>query len=74
MNKIEILINRLNKIGISLEIISNFPWIYLIKVNNNIVIEKFHSESSFTIAFVPISGHINFTNIKEIFKIIRKYK
>lgn len=76
MNKIEIFIKRLKKINIELEIISNFPWIYLTKINGKSIDEKFQSNHYFTLAFWPIKEHktLEFTNISEIFKIIRKYK
>lgn len=76
MNKIEIFVNRLSKIGINVNLFCNYPWIYLDTVNGKRVTEKFHAEHGFTIAFHPIrpNQELNFTDISEIFKIIRKYK
>ena len=76
MNKIEIFKNRLNKIGIEINLIGNFPWIYLDTVNGNKVKEKFMANHGFTIAFLPLKSNksLEFTDIKEIFSIIRKYK
>lgn len=75
MNKLDSFVERLKKIGIKLELISNFPWIYLYKVNNNVVKEKLNSNYGFTVAFSPIreNQNIKFTDISKIFKIIRKY-
>jgi hypothetical protein len=73
VDKLEMLINRLQKIGLDLELISNYPWIYMNKVNKQKVKEKYQSDYGFTIAFRN-EDNINFTDIKEIFKTIRKYK
>ena len=74
--KIDTFVERLKKIGIEVELASNVPWIYLTKVNGNKIKEKFYAEHGFTVAFYPIkrNGEIKFTDITEIFKIIRKYK
>lgn len=76
MNDVEILVDRLSKININIEMWSNFPWIYLYKVNGNIVTERFMAEHGFTIAFHPIRPNemLKFTDISEIFKVIRKYR
>ncbi len=68
--------NRLDKIGIKVKFIANYPWIYLDTVNGNRVKERFEAEHGFTIAFLPvrIDKPFHFTDISEIFKIIRKYK
>jgi len=76
MKKVETLITRLQKIGIQIELLGNYPWIYLDKVNDKRVTEKFHSDHGFTIAFLPIriGEELKFTDIGETFKVIRKYK
>jgi hypothetical protein len=75
MQKLDIFVERLKKNGIRLELTSNFPWIYLNKINDKLVKEKFRAEHGFTIAFHPIriGQELQFTDLKEIFKIIRKY-
>lgn len=75
MYKIIIFISRLKKIGIDIEVSTNYPWIYLDKVNGNRVKEKYLSEYGFTIAFLPvrISQELKFNDISEIFRIIRIY-
>jgi hypothetical protein len=67
--------NRLEKLTINLEFVVNYPWVYLDKINGIKVNEKFEAEHGFCIGFAPIklNGEFKFTNIKEIFKIIRKY-
>jgi hypothetical protein len=73
---VTILRNRLLKIGITIEMISNYPWIYLDKVNGNVVKEKYFANHGFTIGFNParVGDVFSYTDLKEIFKIIRKYK
>lgn len=71
MQKLIILIARLKKINIEIECSSNYPWIYLNSINGNKVKEKYLANHGFTIMFAT-SG--NFTDLREIFKIIRKYK
>jgi len=73
---VTILRNRLLKIGITIEMISNYPWIYLDKVNGNVVKEKYFANHGFTLGFNParVGDVFSYTDLKEIFKIIRKYK
>ena len=75
MNKIDIFIKRLQKININLELVMNFPWIYINRINGVRVTETFRAEHGFTLAFLPIrvDQELDFTDIKEIFKLIRKY-
>lgn len=65
----------MKKLGIIVELIGNYPWIYLNSINGKRVTEKFEANHGFTIAFLPIrSGQeVEFTSITEIFKLIRKY-
>lgn len=67
-------IKRMERLGIKLECSANLPWIYLDKVNGNTVEETFLAEHGFTIAFATNSNAGELTNVKEIIKIIRKYK
>lgn len=67
--------DRLRKIGISVTFSANYPWIYLDTVNGKRVVEKFRGNHGFTIGFLPatVDRPFHFTDLKEIFKIIRKY-
>lgn len=69
-------IERLKKIGIKVELFSNYPWVYLDKVNDKKITEKLESEHRFTIYFSPIKigQKGKFTDLKKIFEAIRKYK
>lgn len=75
-SKITTLRRRLIKLGISIELSGNYPWIYLTKVNGNQVNEKFYSDCAYTVALGPKStdGDIKFIDIKGMFNIIRKYR
>ncbi len=72
MDKLTTFIRRLKKIGIEVELFGNYPWIYLDSVNGNKITEKLYSEHGFTVAFM--NAGIQFTDLTEIFKLIRKYK
>lgn len=67
--------DRLAKIGIDIEFCSNVPWVYIDKINGKKVTETFQGEHGFTVAFFPVSlkQKAHFTDITEIFKLIRKY-
>jgi hypothetical protein len=72
---IDTFVNRLKKIGIEVELSMNVPWIYLDKINGKKVIEKFESDHNFTVAWFPvnINNKACFSDITEIFKLIKKY-
>lgn len=70
MEKLDILTRRLSKLNIDISYIGNYPWIYIDKINGKRVIEQFHGNHGFTIMFL---GAKEFTDITEIFKVIRKY-
>lgn len=76
--KLYVFKERMKKLGIELEMWSNYPWIYIDKVNGNKVKPEdyFHADHGFTVGFHPIKpGQVfEFTDIGEIFKLIRKYK
>ena len=78
MNILDILINRLNKIGIEIVLAGNYPWIYLETVNGNRIKEEdfFYGNHGFTIAFLPttLGKKMEITDIKKTFEVIRKYK
>ena len=78
MNEIQILINRLKKIDIDIELKGNVPWIYLNTVNGNkIKPEDYSSDHGYTIAWWPVRlgevPHLD-EDIKRMFNIIRKYR
>lgn len=74
-DNITVFVERLQKIGIDVAIAGNVPWIYLTTINGMPVKEKFQAKHGFTIAFLSIKpdGVTKFTDIGEIFKLIRKY-
>lgn len=76
MDKLIVFKNRLEKIGINVTFISNVPWIYIDTIYDKKVTERFRGNHGFTVGFLPasIGGQFQFTDIGEIFKLIRKYK
>ena len=59
------LYNRLKKININIELFGNYPWVYIVSVNKNIIKkEDYNANHGFDITF---------ENNKNIFVIIRKY-
>ena len=54
MDKVKIFQDKLNNLGIKLELVGNFPWIYIDKINGKRVTETFKADHGFTLAFLPI--------------------
>ena len=76
-DKIKVFVERLKKIGIDVKLSGNYPWVYITEICGKRVTEKFNGNHGFTIIFLPVrndSPPSEFTDIKEIFKLIRKYK
>ena len=75
-DKITRFVERLKKIGIEVKLSGNFPWVYIAEICGKRVTEKFYGNHGFTLIFLPgrnDSPPSEFTDIKEIFKLIRKY-
>ena len=75
-NELTMLVYRLKKIGIEIELGGNFPWIYLGYVNGNRVQKEdfFEANHGFTIAFYPKKDTaVKILDIGRTFKVIRKY-
>ena len=76
-DKINVFVERLKKIGIDVKLSGNYPWVYITEICGKRVTEKFYGNHGFTIIFLPArtdSPPSDFTDIEEIFKLIRKYK
>jgi hypothetical protein len=77
MDVLERLTTRLKKIGIEIELVGNYPWIYLQKVNGNRIKKEdfYYANHGFTIAFLPfqLDEKMEMLDIKKTFYIIRKY-
>ncbi len=72
--KLSIFIGRMNKLGVNITLGGNYPWIYVDEINWKRVTERFYGNHGFTIAFLPrIGEELMFTDIGEIFKLVRKY-
>lgn len=66
--------NRLKKIGVEIELIVNYPWVYLGKVNGKKVRGVYQAEHGFTVYILPARNSIPsyFTDLSIIFKKIRE--
>lgn len=75
MDILKVFIKRMKKLNIEIELVGNYPWIYIDKINGKKVVEKFQGNHGFTIAFLPIRKELKmeFTDIGEIFRLVRKY-
>lgn len=74
MNELSVLERRLSKIGIGIELSGNIPWIYLTKVNGNVINSSdYNSNHGFTIAWYKDDIVLD-SDTKRIFQMIRKYK
>lgn len=45
-------VKRLSRIGVDVELIANYPWVYMNKVNGVLVTEDFMANHGFTAFFV----------------------
>jgi hypothetical protein len=75
-DKITRFVERLKKIGIEVKLSGNYPWVYIDEICGIRVKEKFAGNHGFTIIFLPVRNDTppsDFTDIKETFKLIRKY-
>lgn len=75
MDILEVFIKRMDRLGINVELVGNYPWVYIDKINGKVVKEKFQGNHGFTIAFLPIRKEqkMEFTDTGEIFRLVRKY-
>lgn len=74
MTTISSFVERLKKIGIKVELVGNYPWIYLDKVNGYKVWERFKANHGFTVFYkaVKLGQEDQITDIPKIFKKIRE--
>ena len=76
--KLDIFMQRMNKLGIDIQLSGNYPWVYIDKVDGNRIKKEdyFQGNHGFTITFLPIrkDQEMKFTDIGKIFELIRKYK
>ena len=76
MEKLDIFIRRLKKIGINIECIINIPFLYLHKINGQVVKEKYISDYGFMLGIFPLTitePDIEVYITDRTFEIIREY-
>jgi hypothetical protein len=78
LGKLAIFRNRMKKLNIDIELMGNYPWIYIYKINGKTIQREDYYEGNhgFTIGFLPIrpDQDFHFTDITKIFELVRKYK
>ena len=67
-------LHRLSKIGVSLHCSSNYPWVYIDSINGKNVEEKYGSEHGWVLGIFYGNDDFYCGDLKEVFKLIRKYK
>ena len=68
------LVRRLAKLKIKIECLGNYPFIYINKVNGKQVVELYSSEYGFVVAMNHWrTNDVVISDLKEVFKTIRKY-
>jgi hypothetical protein len=75
MTTIKSFVNRLAKIGIKVELIGNYPWVYLDTVCGNKVNATLQADHGFTVFMqgIKLGEPDRITNITIIFKEIKKH-
>ena len=71
-DKLSVFISRLQKLGIETTYAGNIPWIYLDTICGKKVTERFQANHGFTVGYLGNMG-FTFSDIKEIFSLLRKY-
>jgi hypothetical protein len=78
MEKLNVFIRRMKKLGIHVQLVGNYPWIYIDNVNGNkIKKEDFYcGNHGYTIAFLPIKvgEKLELLDIRKTIQLIRKYR
>jgi len=67
-------VEKLKLIDVEVELILNYPWIYLSKVNGNKVRETFMADHGFTAFLMTWDDKHKWTDRKKVFEIIRIYR
>ena len=73
MKELDIFYNRLKRIGIRIEVDFNLPWIYLLSVNGHVFKDKNGSEYGFCLAYFTANGVLKYSDLGDVFKMLRKY-
>lgn len=64
-------VRRLERIGVTVELIGNYPWIYLRKVNGKPILDTFAGNHGFTAFFLHGDGIARFSDRRKVFERIR---
>lgn len=67
-------VEKLKNIGIDVELVGNYPWVYLDKVNGKKVNGRFQANHGFTAFYIGVKmdSSDKFSDIRQVFKKIRE--
>ena len=76
LERLDRFIKRMSRLGINIQCVGNWPWCYIDSINGKLVKEKYQSEHGWVIGYLSVKrgGGFSFSDISEIFKLIRVYK
>jgi hypothetical protein len=78
MERLNTFVRRMKKIGVDVQLIGNYPWIYIDSVNGNKIKQEdfYYGNHGYTIAFIPIrlGEKLELIDISKTIKLIRKYR
>jgi hypothetical protein len=70
-NRLSTFRTRLEKIGIDVTFVANYPWIYFDTINGKKVTGKFHANHGWTAFFLKWNDSYSFSDRREVFKKVR---
>ena len=65
-------VERLKAIGINVELHGNYPWVYLAKVNDILVTERFQANHGFTAFILRRDGSFTWSDRRRVFQKVRE--
>lgn len=78
MEKLNVFIARMKKLDIDVQLVGNYPWIYIDSVNGNKIKKEdfYYGNHGYTIAFLPtkVGKELELLDISKTIKLIRKYR
>lgn len=75
INTIDVFCRRLNRIGVKVELVANYPWVYIVSINGDSVKERYMGNHGFTAFWFPVKvgDEVKFTNRQQVFSLLRRY-
>lgn len=73
MKKLDIFYNRLVKIGITVTLTGNMPWVYVASINGVAVKQTYMSDHGFVLGYQTNNGFIFEKDLSPLFTLLRKF-